>query len=81
MTDNDLLQRDAGVALPPSLQLERHGAVAVLRLTRAAKRNALERRHRAGHGGVLRRAAGGGRPRWCWTPTVIISPPVWICPS
>ncbi len=41
MTDNDLLQRDAGVALPPSLQLERHGAVAVLRLTRAAKRNAL----------------------------------------
>jgi enoyl-CoA hydratase/carnithine racemase len=41
MTDNDLVQRDAGVALPPTLQLERHGAVAVLRLTRAAKRNAL----------------------------------------
>ena len=28
--------------LPPSLQLERHGEVAVLRLTRAAKRNALD---------------------------------------
>jgi enoyl-CoA hydratase/carnithine racemase len=41
MTDNDLLQRDAGVVLPPSLQVERNGAVAVLRLTRAAKRNAL----------------------------------------
>jgi (methylthio)acryloyl-CoA hydratase len=41
VTDNDLLQREAGVALPPSLQVERRGAVAVLRLTRAAKRNAL----------------------------------------
>ena len=28
--------------LPPSLQAERHGAVAVLRLNRAAKRNALD---------------------------------------
>ena len=28
--------------LPPSLQVERHGEVAVLRLTRAAKRNALD---------------------------------------
>jgi (methylthio)acryloyl-CoA hydratase len=33
-----------GVLLPPSLQLERHDEVAVLRLSRAAKRNALDQR-------------------------------------
>ena len=32
---------DGVPGLPPSLQVERHGAVAVLRLSRAAKRNAL----------------------------------------
>ena len=49
--------------LPPSLEVERHGAdgeVAVLRLTRAAKRNALERPDRARHRGVLQRAARRG---------------------
>jgi enoyl-CoA hydratase/carnithine racemase len=41
MTD-DLVDREARVPLPPSLQVERHGTVAVLRLCRAAKRNALD---------------------------------------
>jgi enoyl-CoA hydratase/carnithine racemase len=35
-------QDGAGAPLPPSLQVERQGEVAVLRLTRAAKRNALD---------------------------------------
>lgn len=38
MTPQDL----AGAPLPPSLQVERQGEVAVLRLARAAKRNALD---------------------------------------
>jgi enoyl-CoA hydratase/carnithine racemase len=41
MTD-DLVDREARVPRPPSLQVERHGTVAVLRLCRAAKRNALD---------------------------------------
>ena len=39
---DDPIDREAGIPLPPSLQVERHGAVAVLRLSRAAKRNALD---------------------------------------
>jgi enoyl-CoA hydratase/carnithine racemase len=41
MTDG-LVDREARIPLPPSLQVERHGTVAVLRLCRAAKRNALD---------------------------------------
>ena len=41
-TAADRIPADVGTALlPPSLQIERHGEVAVLRLARAAKRNAL----------------------------------------
>ena len=42
MSENDLVEGEARVSLPPSLAVERHGAVAVLRLSRAAKRNALD---------------------------------------
>jgi enoyl-CoA hydratase/carnithine racemase len=40
-TDNGVSTRQAGVLLPPSLQVERHGDIAVLRINRAKKRNAL----------------------------------------
>jgi enoyl-CoA hydratase/carnithine racemase len=41
-TDNGVSStRQDGVLLPPSLQLERHGDIAVLRINRAKKRNAL----------------------------------------
>jgi (methylthio)acryloyl-CoA hydratase len=36
------IQDQVQALLPPSLQVERHGEVAVLRLSRAAKRNALD---------------------------------------
>jgi enoyl-CoA hydratase/carnithine racemase len=39
---DDQVQAPLSPSLPPSLQVERHGAVAVLRLARAAKRNALD---------------------------------------
>src|SRR4051794_2564435 len=42
LTMDDLFEWEAQLPLPPSLQLERHGPVAVLRLSRAAKRNALD---------------------------------------
>jgi enoyl-CoA hydratase/carnithine racemase len=42
MPENDLVERDARVSLPPSLEVEIHGTAAVLRLRRAAKRNALD---------------------------------------
>lgn len=40
--NDDQDDRDIRVLLPPSLQVERHGEVAVLRLCRARKRNALD---------------------------------------
>ena len=67
--------------LPPSLQVERHGDVAVLRLTRAAKRNALDDADRARDRGVLQpRRPPGSRPS-CSTPRASTSAPAWTCPS
>ena len=57
------LPTDLAMTLPASLRAERQGAVAILRLARPHKRNALNDANRRRHRDLLRRIAGRHRRR------------------
>ena len=74
----------ARVLLPPSLAFERCGAdgqVGILRLSRTAKRNAIDDADRARDRGVLQRPARPASRPWCSTRRASTSPPGSTCPS
>ena len=74
----------ARVLLPPSLAFERYGAdgeVGMLRLSRAAKRNALDDATVLGLEAFFSAPPGRRRAPSCWTPRASTSPPGSTCPS
>ena len=66
--------------LPPTLRAERQGAVAVLKLARAEKRNALDDATVLGIEAFFRRSPTASAP-WCWPAKATISAPVSISPN